>query len=134
MTSIRKLLSYSAYLMSICIMMFIFADNASAQKRGEVSESFKGDGTSLKPYLISSDADLRLLSDEAKIGKTFEGKYFCLTNDIVINQGVLKEDGEVNEKDSSQFEKWVPIEDFRGVFDGYRYSISGLYINGLLVK
>jgi len=38
------------------------------------------------------------------------GRYFVLDNDIVLK------------------DEWVPIDDFRGVFDGQGYSINNLYV------
>ena len=52
-----------------------------------------------------------------------------LGNDIVVNENVLKQNGSVNEKDSADFMKWTPINDFSGTFDGKGHTISGLYYN-----
>ena len=52
-----------------------------------------------------------------------------LGNDIVVNENVLKQDGSVNEKDSADFMRWTPINDFSGFFDGKGHTISGLYYN-----
>jgi hypothetical protein len=52
-----------------------------------------------------------------------------LGNDIVVNENVLKPDGTVNERDSADFMKWTPMEEFRGQFDGKGHTISGLYYN-----
>jgi len=54
-----------------------------------------------------------------------------LTADIVVNQNVLTEAGELNEAESSNFKVWTPIGTqataFRGNFDGAGHTISGLY-------
>ena len=52
-----------------------------------------------------------------------------LGNDIVVNENVLKPDGSVNEKDSADFMRWTPMNDFSGTFDGMGHTISGLYYN-----
>ena len=52
-----------------------------------------------------------------------------LDNDIVVNENVLMTDGSVNERDSADFMKWTPMEEFRGKFDGRGHTISGLYYN-----
>ena len=52
-----------------------------------------------------------------------------LDNDIVVNENVLMTDGSVNERDSADFMKWTPMEEFRGKFDGRGHAISGLYYN-----
>lgn len=106
--------------------------DAKDYRRGSVSKSFSGAGTSSSPYLISSAADLRLMSDECRNGNTFQGKYFKMTNDIVINRNVLNSNtGEPN--DDSNFERWIPIgrkdRCFKGYFDGNGFCISGIYIN-----
>ena len=108
--------------------------DAKDSRRGSVSTQFKGNGTSTSPYLISSAADLRLLSDECRNGNTFKNKYFKMTNDIAINKNVLNYQGEPN--NDNNFERWIPIgrsphkaNGFYGSFDGNGYSISGIYIN-----
>lgn len=52
-----------------------------------------------------------------------------LANDIVVNENVLKQNGAVNEKDSADFMRWTPMNDFSGTFDGKGRTISGLYYN-----
>ena len=47
-----------------------------------------------------------------------------LTQNIVVNTNVLKEDGSPN---AGPFRKWNLINDFAGVFDGQGHTISGLY-------
>ncbi len=108
--------------------------DARDSRRGTVSTSFEGKGTSSSPYLISSAADLRLLSDEVRAGNNFKGKYFKMTADVVINRNVLDNNGEPN--DSRNFERWIPIGvlyqenfSFCGTFDGDGHSVSGIYIN-----
>ena len=58
--------------------------------------ALSGFGTEESPYLIQSSADLKLLSDEVKSGKTFADTYFAITNDI----------------DLSSYTDWQPIGDF----------------------
>ncbi len=52
-----------------------------------------------------------------------------LTENIVINENVLKDDLSLN-GNGTGFRQWVPIENFEGVFNGAGHTISGLYING----
>lgn len=109
--------------------------DAQDSRRGPVSTGFSGSGTASSPYLISSAADLRLLSDECRNGNTFKGKYFKMTADITINRNVLND--YTNEpNDDSNFERWIPIgrssykqKGFYGTFDGDGHTISGIYIN-----
>ncbi len=55
-----------------------------------------------------------------------------LTENIVINENVLKEDGSLN-GDTLSFVEWIPIGSFSnayiGVFDGADHTVSGLYFN-----
>lgn len=107
---------------------------AKDSKRGPVSTSFKGDGTSANPYLVQSAADLRYLSDCVRKGETFKGVYFRQTNDIVINRNVLTKNGDLNGS-GNNFEQWIPIGRqypsyfFCGKYYGENYTISGLYYN-----
>lgn len=52
-----------------------------------------------------------------------------LDNDIVVNENVLDQDGNINEADSSEFLQWTPINEFEGVFNGKGHVIRGLYLN-----
>ena len=47
-----------------------------------------------------------------------------LTQDIVVNENVLKEDGSPN---AGPFKEWESIRNFSGTFDGQNHTISGLY-------
>lgn len=49
-----------------------------------------------------------------------------LTADIVVNEGVLDENGDVV-PDVSSFVSWTPINTFSGTFDGQHHAIKGLY-------
>ena len=56
---------------------------------------------------------------------TFSGKTVKLGANIILNEGVLNADKELNEGD---FHEWTPIDGFSGTFDGQGHTISGLYI------
>ncbi len=64
--------------------------------------------------------------------ETYKSANVVLTNDIVVNENVLKDDGTLNDGD---FKAWTPIEtdfwydDYTGTFDGAGHTISGLYFN-----
>ena len=93
-----------------------------------------GDGTKDNPYLISNAGQLAAFARVVNDGKTD----ICakLTEDIVIQEGVLKADGSLN-GDGSDFEQWTPIGEYgedgerayTGIFDGNGKTISGLYID-----
>ena len=55
-----------------------------------MSDSFGGgSGTSSDPYVIRTPQQLYHLSKKVEGGTTYNGKYFVLANDIVLNDGVL---------------------------------------------
>lgn len=98
-------------------------NNTNDSNRGEVATSFKGSGTLNSPFIISKASELRKLSDDCANGETYSGKYFVMTTDIVINRNVL------SCEDTAKLEKWIPIMDFEGYFNGQGYSVKGIYIN-----
>ena len=92
-------------------------------------------------FKISTPEQLAGLAQLVNGGNTFEGKTITLANDIVLNEGVLKENGELN-GDGSNFKQWTPIGEgfqrsdtylfffqFKGTFDGNGHTVSGIYIN-----
>lgn len=81
-----------------------------------VSESLGGEGTTEKPFLIGSGADLKLLS--ASYGnEKYTNKVFALTADINLND-----------------KAWTPIGTsgtlFTGTFDGKSHAITGMRVEG----
>ncbi len=83
-----------------------------------------------EPYKISTAAELAGLAQLVHGGNNFSGKTITLTNDIVLNEKVLNDDGTPNE---GPFHEWTAIgtkqNRFAGTFDGGGHTISGLYIN-----
>jgi len=85
-----------------------------------VSVPLAGVGTESSPYVISTEADLIMLSQISRNGNEFSGKYFIQSNDISLSQN------------------WIPIGwfgstydtnlPFQGHYDGQGYSISNLTI------
>ena len=71
------------------------------------------DGTSAHPYVITTPEGLLLLSAETNGGNGFDGKYFKLGADI----------------DMSGVANFRPINNFSGIFDGCRHTISHLTAN-----
>lgn len=71
------------------------------------------DGTEDNPYLLSTRADLDLLSSAVTEESNFAGKYFKLANDIVMGETAF-----------------VPISYFGGELDGNGKTISGLTVSG----
>lgn len=99
-----------------------------------------GNGTEANPYLISTPQHLANLAYMVNNGNTYSGKYFKMTDDIVLNTGVLADDGSLN---SGSFKQWIPIggiydgsnfslvvnHPFKGTFNGAKHFVSGLYWN-----
>lgn len=71
----KKLLSLALALVMVVSLLptVSFADGA-----------LKGSGTETDPYLLSTSADLRLVSNTVAGGETYAGKYFKFTDDITL--------------------------------------------------
>ncbi len=87
-----------------------------------------GSGTAADPYQIATAAQLaRMASVVNTSNATYGSKYYTLTADIVLNDTSDAGWASGNPK------IWTPIGDstntFKGVFDGARHTISGIYIN-----
>lgn len=78
-----------------------YSNNVSFTVSSEQDIALSGLGTESNPYLIQSPADLKLLSDEVKSGKTFADTYFAITSNI----------------DLSSYSPWQPIGDMLIGFD-----------------
>ena len=91
------------------------------------TEAFAGgDGaTPETAYQISNGKQLKMLADSVNAGETYEGKYFVLTDDILLNAGELS-----SWATAESVNTWVPIgtEDvpFMGIFDGAGHTIYGV--------
>ena len=85
-------------------------------------------------YTITTPEQLAGLAQLVNGDNTFEGKTITLANDIVLNEGVLNEKGELN-GDGSDLNTWTPIGGgtyaklFKGSFDGQNHTVSGIYIS-----
>ena len=99
---------------------------------GSVAESFDGgDGSSTNPYQIANGAQLAKLAEDVNSGIDFEGKYFVLTSDIVLNRF---EDWDFeniyqNMEFTENANEWIPIgvyNSFMGDFNGDNYTIYGM--------
>ena len=81
-------------------------------------------------YAISNTKELYWFADKVNDGAT--SSKGVLIADIVVNENVLTDDGELN-GDGSDFIPWTPIgksgNTFVGTFDGNGHTISGLYCN-----
>ena len=92
-----------------------------------------------KVYEIGNAGELYWFSDKVLNNNDTYGKInVVLTDDIVVNENVLKSDGTLNE---GTYRDWIPIGTFyygknhvpfaapySGKFDGQNHTISGLYL------
>ena len=89
-----------------------------------------GDGTANNPYKIGTAAELYWFAAQVNGGTTDINA--VLTENIVVNTGVLKSDGTLAD-DTSGFTSWTPIgnssNQYIGTFDGQGHTVSGLYFN-----
>lgn len=75
---------------------------------------FAGKGTKAEPYVISTAADLDMLSSKVAAGESFSGKYFILSGDIAVSGSFAP----IGTADNA----------FSGNFDGKGYTVSGLNV------
>lgn len=89
--------------------------------------SLIGSGTAEDPYKIATANDLITFS--AIINSGVEKGYAVLTSDIIFNDEVIKNDGQL----SDDLQSFTPIGNkdnvFKRVFDGQNFTISGLYFS-----
>ena len=84
-----------------------------------------GTGTKNDPWLISNDLELAKLAHDVTNGNTkimFAGKYFKLTKDIDLSQGIWTPIGSTkcNKSNSDRY--------FAGIFDGDGHAIKNMHI------
>lgn len=88
-------------------MVYNIKKNGTVVDNGVATSYAGGTGDQKNPYQISNLAQLNYLREQAKTNANTSGKYFVLTNDIVINGA------------------WTPIDNFHGTFDGDGHAILG---------
>ena len=86
----------------------------------------EGDGSESSPYQISNSSQLFWFAKQVNNGETISA---VLTADIVVNENIFDENGNL----ISDLEIWTPIGNesnkYTGTFDGQNHTISGLYFN-----
>ena len=94
-----------------------------------------GDGKNDEVYEIGNAGQLYWFADKVNNDNTnFGSANAVLTADIIVNTGVLDENGNLS-SNTSGFRSWTPIGGgsgsvkYTGIFDGNNKSISGLYYN-----
>ena len=78
---------------------------------GSIAESYKsGDGTKEKPYIISNGSELAFFAQQLENQNSdYEGVYFELSNDIIINPGIFE---------------YSKIEGLKYTLDGITYYVK----------
>lgn len=102
---------------------------ASALWNGSIAPGFDGGtGTEADPYRIRTADQLAYLASSVNSGTTYEGQYFVLENDIMLNDNTA--DNWVRNATP-----WTPIgteaNPFKGSFDGGGHVISGVFIDSI---
>lgn len=109
---------------------------------GTTASSYDGDGSKENPYIISNGSELSYFASQLKI-TNYEGQYFVLNNDIILNDGTFsytKNDGIKYLKDGIENTITPNVENniinvfehlngFKGNLDGKNHTIYGLYID-----
>ena len=135
----------------LCLVLFAGTMPASAQTQKDEDKKWSyptsetlarfpfdgGDGTQDDPIRIRTAQQLANFAYMVNEGETFKGKYFLLTDDIVLNEGVMTDDGQYNSSGASKFTPWTTIgapgafktDTFEGFFDGGGHTIYGFYQN-----
>lgn len=121
---------------------------------GTIASSYKqGNGTEENPYIISNGGEFAFFVEQLKT-TDYEGMYFELSNDIILNSGIydyneteglkytidnityfVKEYSDEYYDNASMEENYVgkinrtsTIDNFKGNFNGKSFTIYGLYI------
>ena len=109
---------------------------ATFSAMAQASSYAGGDGTRENPFLISSADELAKLAHDVNTEANFSrGRYFKLTQDIVINAGVMQKSltelqGGKAFQQTTMIGNYASETDytaFQGVFDGDGHTISGFY-------
>ena len=111
---------------------------------GTIANSYSdGTGEIDDPYIISNGNELAFLASELENKINYEGKYFIITNDIILNKGVFsytKNDGIKYTEDNTEniitpseeidtINVFKHLNGFKGNIDGQNHTIYGLYID-----
>ena len=107
----------------------LYSNDANYEIPSGIAEklaNFEGDGSLENPFLIP---DLQHLEDFREIVKAgYRRACGKLTADIVINESVVDENGDLrSDYRSAQLKSWIPIKNYQGCFDGNNHIIKGLF-------
>lgn len=96
-------------------------------KYNEAEDKYYNDTSALNTdvvYEIGTVEELYWFAEQVKLGN--DEINVVLTDDIIVNTGDLKNYDGISEND---WLEWIPINEYKGTFDGAGHYISGLYTN-----
>lgn len=102
---------------------------------GTTAKNFAcGNGTAKNPYVILTAEQLAYFSFVTNASdKKYDGKYFKLGADIVLNEGEIIDENGALQADTAQLHKWTSVGNskitFSGSFDGANHSIRAMFIS-----
>lgn len=99
---------------------------------GSADDFGGGSGTQSDPYRISTGEELSLLAQEVRAGNDYAGKYFTLTEDILLNDVADYSDW----ANSAPARRWIPIGGYATVHIGSAedYDRIAAESGGLLIR
>ena len=125
-------------LLTFALLGFCCSSPAQTWDGHTVATSYAGgDGTKENPFLISNGAELAKLANDVNSEKDFSlGRYFRLTQDIVMNEGVMQKDLATLQGGNAfpevpcigTYASETEYNAFQGTFDGDGHTISGIYM------
>ncbi|MBQ8383191.1 MAG: leucine-rich repeat domain-containing protein [Clostridia bacterium] len=107
-------------------------DGALPIWNGGAAERYGGSGTQSDPYRISGGEELALLAQNVRAGESFAGKYFLLTEDILLNDTADYS----HWSETAPARRWIPIGGYATVHVGSEEDFARLTAesDGLLVR
>ncbi|NLK39653.1 MAG: hypothetical protein GX303_05340 [Clostridiales bacterium] len=114
------------FLIAATLLFSLLSVNTFAATVWDGTEDTSWFNTAQTEFTISTPQELAGLSKLAAGGEIFDGKTIKLGADIVMNAGSAD-----TWKTTPPTNKWVPIANFMGTFDGQNHTISGLYNSSL---
>lgn len=145
---------YLLILCGISLLMFAFLPTFGRYKNrtsfyelvewdGTVASDYRsGSGSEFDPYVISNGNELAYFAEQLKY-TDYSGIYFELSNDIVLNKGLIDYDGTIsysvddsiyqideftNKYNGGKVNLFESLRNFNGHLNGNFYRIYGLYI------
>ncbi|MCL2282409.1 MAG: hypothetical protein FWC26_03735, partial [Fibromonadales bacterium] len=88
-----------------------------------------GNGTVTNPYIIMTKYQFGNFAFCANSGITFQDQYIGLGADIALNDTNAQGGWRTWNNSTTGLERWTPINNFKGSFNGNGRVISGLYIS-----